>query len=408
MLMPDRRKLVELEALRGIAAMVVVFHHFLLFAAPHLHGRNFPDDPGALVRTPLFALVNGSAAVAVFFVLSGFVLTLNALEKRDWRQLLVGALKRWPRLVPLVVTVNLLSAIFFLLGLYQDRSWFNLGGFPGVGVFEQGVSVIGSALAEGMLTTFVNGSASFNPALWTMHYELFGSFAAYAAGLVLIFQNSLLRAMAIGGIAIVLTATFTGEGGIYFAMLVAGAVIARIYTERDALARATISLNRWRVPIVVVTAGLAVVLCGYDGYSKPVGFYGFLAQLVSPEPHPHIEAAVHGIAAAAILVLVLFCDPIRAGLVGPSVRLAGRLSFPVYLVHLPILHGLVAPVLTGLAARLDYAVAASIAFALLLMLTLIVAYPLAHLDEWWVRKLRDMARRAATEPNMSIGPGASI
>src|SRR5438128_873511 len=120
----DRSKLIELEALRGIAAMMVLLHHFLLVVAPRLHGRQFPDDPIALVRTPLYALVNGTAAVSIFFVLSGFVLTFRAMEKGDWRPLLAGAFKRWPRLVPLVAMVNALSALFVMLGLYQDRSWF--------------------------------------------------------------------------------------------------------------------------------------------------------------------------------------------------------------------------------------------------------------------------------------------
>ena len=123
----DRGKLIELEALRGIAAVIVLLHHFLVVVAPRLHGRNFPDDPIALVRTPLFALVNGTAAVSIFFVLSGFVLTLRAMEQRDWRQIVAGVVKRWPRLVPLVVTTNILSAVFVLLGLYHDRTWFGTG-----------------------------------------------------------------------------------------------------------------------------------------------------------------------------------------------------------------------------------------------------------------------------------------
>jgi peptidoglycan/LPS O-acetylase OafA/YrhL len=79
---------------RGIAAGVVLVHHFLLEFLPHLHGRNFPDDPIALVRTPLFALINGSAAVAVFFVLSGFVLTVRAFEDGRAERLIVGIFKR--------------------------------------------------------------------------------------------------------------------------------------------------------------------------------------------------------------------------------------------------------------------------------------------------------------------------
>jgi peptidoglycan/LPS O-acetylase OafA/YrhL len=381
-LKPDRNKLIELEALRGIAAVIVLLHHFLLVIVPRLHGRNFPDDPIALVRTPLFALVNGSAAVAIFFVLSGFVLTFHATEKRDWRQLVVGVVKRWPRLVPLVAAANLLSAIFLLLGLYHDRTWF------GSGVFTQDTSTVRDALIEGVFTTFANGSARFNAALWTMHYELFGSFAAYATGLILIFQKPFARAMLIGAIALVLTAVLTGEGGIYYAMPVAGVLIARIYIERDTVASALGFMKPGRTPIVLAAAALAVVLQGYDGYSRPVGFYAFMASFASPQ----IEPVLHGIAAVLILLLVLFCEPLRKNLAGPAAALLGRLSFPLYLVHLPILLAVISPIYSSLAERSGIAVAAPAAFVLFIALTLAVAYPLAHVDEWWVRKLRDAAR----------------
>ena len=83
-------------------------------------------------------------------------------------------------------------------------------------------------MAEGLFWTFVNGKADFNTSLWTMHYELFGSFAAYVTGLVLISQKSFVRSMAAGVIVLLLTATLTGEGGVYYAMLIIGALIARI------------------------------------------------------------------------------------------------------------------------------------------------------------------------------------
>jgi peptidoglycan/LPS O-acetylase OafA/YrhL len=382
-------KLVELEALRGIAAAIVLLHHFLLLVAPRLHGRNFPDDPIALVRTPLYALVNGSAAVTVFFVLSGFVLTVRAMQGRDWRQLVAGALKRWPRLLPLVVIVNLLSAVFFICGLYQNSTWFNLGRYTPGGSFEQVSAVIAGAVAEGAFTTFFLGKTDFNSALWTMHYELFGSFAAYATALLLITQQSFVRAMAIGTAALLVTAVFTGKGGIYYAMPVAGVLIARIYIEREIVAKAAILLRPWRLPLLVATAVLAIVSFGYDGYSRPVGFYAWV-----PFASPQSEPLIHGIAAVATLVLVLFCDPIRRTLAGPTAGLLGRLSFAVYLVHLPILHAVVAPVHAGLAARFGDLVAGPAALVLFVTLTLIAAYPLAHVDEAWVRTLRRMGTAA--------------
>lgn len=383
----NRGKLIELEALRGIAAVIVLLHHFLVVVAPRLHGRNFPDDPIALVRTPLFALVNGTAAVSIFFVLSGFVLTLRAMEQHDWRQLVAGIVKRWPRLVPLVVATNILSATFVLLGLYQDRSWF------GTGVFDPDTQVIRSALIDGLFTTFFHGSARFNTVLWTMHYELFGSFAAYASAFILMFQRSLALAMLTGATVLVLTAIFAGDGGVYYGMMVAGVLIARIYMERDSLAAATAFMRPWRLPIALVTAALAIVLCGYEGYSRPTGFYAFMAPFASPE----IEPVLHGIAAVAIVALALFCEPLRKQLARPTAALLGRLSFPLYLVHLPILLALVAPVHSCLDASLG-ALAAPPAFLLFVVLTLAAAYPLARLDEWWVGQLRQMTSRVVTRP----------
>jgi peptidoglycan/LPS O-acetylase OafA/YrhL len=91
-------KIVVLEATRGIAAIVVLLNHLLQAFFPRLDGLTFPDERIALFGTPLFAFVNGTAAVVLFFVLSGFVLTVRAFQSRSSVPLIVGAVRRWPRL----------------------------------------------------------------------------------------------------------------------------------------------------------------------------------------------------------------------------------------------------------------------------------------------------------------------
>jgi peptidoglycan/LPS O-acetylase OafA/YrhL len=60
------RKLVKLEAVRGIAALIVFVHHFMLGFAPRTHDLLFPQEQASLFGTPLFAFVN--ACVVLFFV----------------------------------------------------------------------------------------------------------------------------------------------------------------------------------------------------------------------------------------------------------------------------------------------------------------------------------------------------
>src|SRR5580692_8294430 len=89
---PDSSRDLPLEALRGLAALVVVVWHFFLGLDPAVLSL-----PG-LRGTPFFAFVHGSAAVGVFFVLSGYVLTRRYFETGQKRVLVIGALKRWFRL----------------------------------------------------------------------------------------------------------------------------------------------------------------------------------------------------------------------------------------------------------------------------------------------------------------------
>ena len=93
---------VELQAMRGIAALIVVIAHCISVVAQK-------DAP----TTCLALLANGSGAVAFFFVLSGFVLASSWGERTlDPRNYLVFVARRGFRILPMLAFAATLGTLY--------------------------------------------------------------------------------------------------------------------------------------------------------------------------------------------------------------------------------------------------------------------------------------------------------
>jgi Acyltransferase family len=95
---------VPLEALRGLAAIVVINCHLVIGFWPSLW---YP-----LKHPWWFGPFNGNAAVSLFFVLSGLVLTRRAIQTKN-----LGSLTCGPRLSVIRACVALFSWRFCFHGL---------------------------------------------------------------------------------------------------------------------------------------------------------------------------------------------------------------------------------------------------------------------------------------------------
>ena len=104
----NRPYIAELDQVRGLAALLVLFYHgFELIGAPLAFGAPFDSARHWVTATnPLIAVVQeGHSGVGLFIVLSGFVLSLGALGRRIeyGRFLLARILRIYPVLVVLLI-----------------------------------------------------------------------------------------------------------------------------------------------------------------------------------------------------------------------------------------------------------------------------------------------------------------
>lgn len=130
--MSNTRRIGELDSVRGIASLTVVIHHcliaFPIFLAAHFHEKVQNTIVKILSYTPIHTIWAGHEAVLLFFVLSGFVLSLPYLKEGSLRypEYLV---KRFCRIyIPYLAAIVLSILLFFILGgngMKTLSTWFN-------------------------------------------------------------------------------------------------------------------------------------------------------------------------------------------------------------------------------------------------------------------------------------------
>lgn len=299
------RRAVSLDALRGLAALLVLGCHVILFA---------PLPPPAvdwLLRfTPLYVVASGRAPVVFFFVLSGYVLTLSLL--RPGAPGVVGfALSRACRLLLPAAGAVLLSAALRELsfaGPPPDYSWYFRNTMwmpaPDAGDLLRQSLLIGAQPQFGL-----------DPALWSLVHEWRISLVLPA---VLLFRHRPLMLPALGLVA----------QGVAFA---AGVDVNMVHLGQ----RLHSTLAATLYFTAAFAAGAALALGGarlrLEGHARPAAWVALLGCAWL-----HSDIAYIG---GSVLLILLAREP------GPLARLLetpvplffGRISFSLYLVHMPVL-----------------------------------------------------------------------
>lgn len=240
----SRVRVSALEGLRGIASILVLAHHFILGFSPRYHGILAETNTDkALVGTIYFALINGTGAVVLFFVLSGFVLTRRFFMKGSMDGLDVKFVSRFPRLAVPILCSLILSYCLFNTGAMKFSDAAQISGsdwlskFAYGGLDQQYKPSIVEVFQSGLWDTLVLGKAYLNTNLWTMKVEYWGSLFVFAITLLILHRDAISSAA-----ILVFSLLIASSMNSYLVPFIAGVAISRFDLRIASLPLAAASL----------------------------------------------------------------------------------------------------------------------------------------------------------------------
>ncbi|WP_372763564.1 acyltransferase family protein [Litorivivens sp.] len=293
----------SLDGLRGLAALVVVIGHFWPF-------QNFKSLPAINI------FMDTKLPVAIFFVLSGVVLTHAARNfKKDIKWLSFAILARYIRLLIPILAISLLVAALYASGfILVDKLPAKYAEWEGYKIFYQFPATLGNALQFSFFDVFFkyDPAKTFIPPSWTMRPELFASTLLYIflIGLSLGRLDRLPARFLPLFIPLAVVVFFTKDiipGVFYFAYFLMGYVAYRLYLSFGTFLKGGIFAIAF-----VLSAKSLLFFWGVKGLFIDLIF------------------------ASLIVTLVISSWDIQAILANRVFLWLGKISFPLYLVHVPI------------------------------------------------------------------------
>jgi peptidoglycan/LPS O-acetylase OafA/YrhL len=323
----ESSRLVSLDGLRGLAAVIVVFHHLALTlpAFADVYMRPGSTAPGGVywwfTAGPGELLVAGPEAVLVFFVLSGLVVALPVLRSArfSWTAYYPRRLVR----LYLPVIASVLLACVWILVSHQDPAK--------AASLWLGPSSIAELTPQRVLGSMdvLFGDTSLNNPLWSLRWEVIFSLALPVFVLVAVLGRRVWWAVLLACIPLVFIGLLWGNQTFaYLPVFLIGTVFAvKLDDAREWVSRPRVA--RW-VPV----GGAAVLVLSLFAINLHWLVWGLRPGSV------YLRTA-----AGALVVVGAFGLVALAALWGPAMRLLasrffrwlGKISFSLYLVHVPII-----------------------------------------------------------------------
>lgn len=303
----------NVEAMRGVAAMIVAYFHCRVIAWIGIHQyatrHSFSLSPDSLLAYVTFPFVFGSIGVPIFFVISGYCIhrqhaqkfALNPAYRLDWRNFL---LRRFVRIYPVLLAALLLTLI--------------------LDSFSLQFSPLNERLGDLSLTTFIANLCALqgviappygsNGALWTLSLEI--QFYALYPLLLMLRRRigstaTLLALIVLTGVSYVmferhLVIVFAS----YWASWYLGAWVAELQVAGVQIAKRRLYV----ASVVLLLAGCAV------SFRSQYGAFQLWALAFAPALFAMVTGTVARSATRVVRMLAK----------------VGEFSYSLYIVHLPV------------------------------------------------------------------------
>ncbi len=304
-----------LDGLRGIAAIIVMYFHCILAFSPN---------------HPIAWYIDGQLMVAVFFVMSGYVLTDAYSRATDHPANRIAS--RIIRLYAPAISAFFLATIIDFLAnpisrtLAKKTGWHLLGAWSNHPSLAIRVSDLAGTFVgykdSGLLhlSTLIPLDSSVCVPLWTISYELLGSI------LIITLTQALKRSYPTW-IAVVISGVLV-FGIREIGLFIIGHLLRQWSPQRRGARYRTIA------SCSALLGFVAINHLGWDFHQARLD-----ATLSGLLNHPSPVNALKSAGGALIVAFVLAFRPIQAALESRPATFLGGLSFPIYLVHWPIVVG---------------------------------------------------------------------